>query len=180
MADILEELFRTILLGAGLSERQANKDAPEYAKVCRDIPLEVIKSVFKEYGIVPPEKFREAAIKKAMVRALKELLYAIEKLPAGDGFIVFADPRLPEFVELMGGMAEVRKMSPEDIRISLFKLYPELSPVGGIVCDAASSREKFYLLNLREKKLMPVTAEDVKLLEKKERRALGGGRHAGA
>lgn len=172
---VYEAIFSAFIARQGTSEKQAFEKAKQYSSVCRDIPVEVIKQTLQEYGLIsPPERFREIALKKAMVRALKELLYAIEKLPAGDGFIRFADPRLPEFVELMGGMAELRKLSLEEIRRNLLRLYPELSPAGGIVYDAVSGREKLYLLDLREKKLMTVRIEEIKALEGKEYRALGG------
>lgn len=165
--DMEREIVNVIasyLINKKVGEKKAKELAISYASYLGDLPLAVINAVLKEKGLMEtPKEFRTAVINKGIIMALREILYAIERMPSGSGAIRFSDPKVPEFIRLMGGMSELRRMSVRDIQINLYKLYPELPSTGETVYDIEPGRESYLFIDFPKR--LKKTVQDVKELK---------------
>lgn len=145
MMDMLASKFK--------NRREILSQLAEYVMVLRDLKPDIgLVAELLGQGILNPRELRREILKRLAVRGYKELMYAIEKV--GEyGLVKFSDPKVAEFVELMGGWRAVCMMQEKEIRHYFFELYPALKGKDQIVGELAINQINTPLLDLKEKKL---------------------------
>lgn len=147
----LNTLLTALLRQRGVPEGFIKPKVQEYLYVVKDLNLEEVLQVLKEWGLVEPDKLRELVLKRQALKAFRELNFVLERLPSGSGVVRFTDKRLAGFVNTFG-IDKIRNMSEEELRYLFFKFYPVSPTDTDIVYDISPSTSVYVFLDLPARK----------------------------